>query len=472
MSRNDTYLSLCLEQASLSPLHYRHGAIIVRGGKVIGQGYNDYRSGYNGGAESSGQMSSALYSKAVITNDSKPKNLKNPHLSASSGHKDSSKNKSLKNYVAFDSQNHALGTGGGSLANTPLSMHSEMMAINSALSLSSAIACQGTARSTHTSKRTLMPSAQTRRSGRRPRSAVASLTFNSLVLKLPQSRPLQHHPEDYYGVEKEEEENHVSKRQNKGYNGVHHHPQINYLNFQNAKSEIERQLTKDNKEKHRNQDLYGIHNSSQDHQHSGHIAADPQEHHRSSALVVPENRILSKSYRNAERIKDSRLNGADLYVARLGRVRKFNDDECSCQPDKADDVNGTTTAGESREQLTAESSSTTRTQPMTGSLHDELRFPTPRKPSRAAPKAESLVQQATATYSRPCYRCISYMHSAGVKRVFWTNAEGEWEGGKVRELADALEQPTSAGCSGSTSSFGGGSVYMTKSEVLIMKRLR
>ena len=142
MSRNDTYLSLCLEQASLSPLHFRHGAIVVRGGKVIGKGYNDYRSGYNGGAESTGKLSSALHSQGVITDDSKLENLKSPHLPAGSGDEASSKNKS------FDSQNHAPGTGGGSLANTPLSMHSEMMAINSALSRSSAIACQGTARST------------------------------------------------------------------------------------------------------------------------------------------------------------------------------------------------------------------------------------------------------------------------------------------------------------------------------------
>ena len=58
------------------------------------------------------------------------------------------------------------------------------------------------------------------------------------------------------------------------------------------------------------------------------------------------------------------------------------------------------------------------------------------------------------------------MHSAGIKRVFWTNAQGEWEGEKVRELVDALESPNS---SGSTRSSTGDSVYVTKSEVLILK---
>lgn len=47
--RNNTYLTLCLAQAELSPLHYRHGYTIVRGGKVIGQGFNCYRPGFDGG---------------------------------------------------------------------------------------------------------------------------------------------------------------------------------------------------------------------------------------------------------------------------------------------------------------------------------------------------------------------------------------------------------------------------------------
>lgn len=148
MSRNDTYLSLCLEQASLSPLHYRHGCIVVRGGKVIGKGYNDYRSGFNGGAQSTGHMGTA----GATEYGPKPKNAKILKSTiAANGHPRGTfqnSKRSSKTYVAFESQNHAVGTGGGTLANTPLSMHSEMMAINSALSLSSAIACQGTARST------------------------------------------------------------------------------------------------------------------------------------------------------------------------------------------------------------------------------------------------------------------------------------------------------------------------------------
>lgn len=128
----------------MSPLHYRHGSIIVRGGKVIGQGFNDYRSGYSGGALTTGQLrsASAVYGPAVRALKAKCKGTTgHTQLQGLKG-----VGKSTKTYSAF--ANQVVGTGGGCLANTPLSMHSEMMAINSALSLSSAIACQGSARST------------------------------------------------------------------------------------------------------------------------------------------------------------------------------------------------------------------------------------------------------------------------------------------------------------------------------------
>lgn len=144
MARNDVYLSLCLEQASLSPLHYRHGCIVVRGGKVIGKGYNDYRSGFNGGARSTGRLSSAGASNAL-----RAKKLgKRSAMAKKSVEQFTKGPKQPEASIAFDGRDHSTGGGGGALSNTPLSMHSEMMAINSALSLSSAIACQGTARST------------------------------------------------------------------------------------------------------------------------------------------------------------------------------------------------------------------------------------------------------------------------------------------------------------------------------------
>lgn len=96
--KSDNYLSLCLEQASLSPLTFRHGSVIVKGGKVIGAGFNDYRPGFNGGTLKTG----ALNNSSAISSTS------------------------------------PLNSG----ANAALSMHSEMMAINSALG-NKAIAMRG-----------------------------------------------------------------------------------------------------------------------------------------------------------------------------------------------------------------------------------------------------------------------------------------------------------------------------------------
>jgi hypothetical protein len=73
--------------------------------------------------------------------------------------------------------------------------------------------------------------------------------------------------------------------------------------------------------------------------------------------------------------------------------------------------------------------------------------------------------------SRPCYRCVSAMHAVGIKRVFWTNADGEWEGAKVRDLVEALEK----GIEGDGDGPGTGQeikgVFVTKHEVLMLKRV-
>lgn len=63
--RADSYLSLCLEQADKSALYFRHGCIIVRGGKVIAQGYNTYRPGFDGSAPTHGNMVGGLNGLSV-----------------------------------------------------------------------------------------------------------------------------------------------------------------------------------------------------------------------------------------------------------------------------------------------------------------------------------------------------------------------------------------------------------------------
>lgn len=76
-SGTDYYLTLCLDEAAKFPLHYRHSCVLVRGGKVIGQGYNDYHRGFDGDSVKIGRLGSAggqmLYSLANRGRDPRPK---------------------------------------------------------------------------------------------------------------------------------------------------------------------------------------------------------------------------------------------------------------------------------------------------------------------------------------------------------------------------------------------------------------
>lgn len=60
------------------------------------------------------------------------------------------------------------------------------------------------------------------------------------------------------------------------------------------------------------------------------------------------------------------------------------------------------------------------------------------------------------------------MHAVGIKRVFWTNVDGKWEGAKVRDLVEAL-----AVGDGEPGHDDGGvkGVFVTKHEVLMLKRI-
>ncbi|KAI4945631.1 hypothetical protein J4E91_007974 [Alternaria rosae] len=150
------------------------------------------------------------------------------------------------------------------------------------------------------------------------------------------------------------------------------------------------------------------------------------------------------------RSKSPRLNGADLYVVRLGwqSAPKM----CCEEPDE-----DTATLPPSRHP--------------TGSLHDELTSPEPAKPARTkqSPSPAKDEKQSTVLASRPCYRCILYMASVGIKRVFWTDDKGGWEGAKVRDLVDALDNMGSQ--SPTDASVALNSVFVTKHEVLILRRI-
>lgn len=179
-------------------------------------------------------------------------------------------------------------------------------------------------------------------------------------------------------------------------------------------------------------------------------------------ILIPKGETGRSRSDTTERQKHPRLRGADLYVTRMGWSKANK----KAKPKAAAAATSATETG-AESDLT---SSITSLPGVTsnGSLHDELRDPSPRPSRFNVPAAESPFPCSTIHASRPCYRCVSYMHSVGIKRVFWTNDAGEWEGGKVAKLAQALE------CTGEGGGEGGplgNGVFVTKHEVLMLKRM-
>jgi hypothetical protein len=170
-------------------------------------------------------------------------------------------------------------------------------------------------------------------------------------------------------------------------------------------------------------------------------------------MLIPQGLTGRTSRSVSERIKNPRLNGADLYVARLGmRLVQSENASFDCCPtadllqkDPPDDL-----------------------KPPSGSLHDELLNPQPRTPSPTSVSDTKTDRQPSVLSSRPCYRCISYMNSVGIKRVFWTTDTGEWECAKVRDLVDALDNLGNGGSFDAATALS--NVFVTKHEVLMLRR--
>lgn len=167
-------------------------------------------------------------------------------------------------------------------------------------------------------------------------------------------------------------------------------------------------------------------------------------------ILITKNKSLNTKPDVSARTKDLRLKGSDLYVARLG---SFNSTPLKRQPPINTNV-------------ALPPSPPTES----GSLYDEL-SPLLRSVTPTCVN-EATEHRPEIRASRPCYRCVTAMHGVGIKRVFWTNQNGEWEGAKVRDLVEALE----VGLEGNGEGEGAGTgqeskgVFVTKHEVLMLKR--
>jgi hypothetical protein len=193
--------------------------------------------------------------------------------------------------------------------------------------------------------------------------------------------------------------------------------------------------------------------------------------HKKSACYFHKARLLQARAEINDRKKHPRLAGADLYVTRLGwnnnNVARPNSKQKSVKPPTRVLASPSSSESEAAPPSLSSSTSSTGTLGTTGSLYDELRNHTPRTPS-PVPESTPTIPREAIHASRPCYRCVSYMHAVGIKRVFWTNDAGEWEGGKIGKFIDALDgEGDGAGCGGGPM---GNGVFVTKHEVLMMRR--
>lgn len=60
------------------------------------------------------------------------------------------------------------------------------------------------------------------------------------------------------------------------------------------------------------------------------------------------------------------------------------------------------------------------------------------------------------------------MHAVGIRRVFWTNDSGEWEGGTVSSFMYSMDGIGEEGLAGEPL---GNRVFVTKHEVLMLRRM-
>ncbi|KAK3066222.1 hypothetical protein LTR53_017520 [Teratosphaeriaceae sp. CCFEE 6253] len=513
--KTDHYLTLCLEQAAKSPLHYRHGCVIVRGGKVIGQGFNDYRPGYDGGALKHGRVAKhGLDGRAMAELKERVKKQRDKRQEKPQQQQEQPQ--SGNTFVPFE------GNGGGHLANVPLSMHSEMMAIHSALAGSATLSSTALAREKPCFK---VPRSDKRKARLRAEvlkryveAVCGTAAQGTAKLQGRNNNKVEDEEED---AEWEAERELSALRRTAQQGGVQHvlkecrrafHVPLSgekhHQHQKRKEKEDEYEYQYEGQCDRSGQQTQQVHGRQQrqsaSKQRQGHdtarkldstmhgvmtemsrqacvekvdIGKQQKDYKHSGKMKMhestqPEPILLPKGHTGHhinDRRKHPRLVGADLYVARLGWCKTKTSAESKSPPTAAlntPQIGTEVSSDSSIETLSATSSNTTTP----GCLHDEL---TNRDPS---PRPSPLPRHATlktkvVRASRPCYRCISHMHVAGIKRVFWTNDAGEWEGGKVRDLVDALEDSMDSVAKGAGGGPIGNGVFVTKHEVLMLKRL-
>ncbi|KAH9885157.1 hypothetical protein F4778DRAFT_787333 [Xylariomycetidae sp. FL2044] len=449
--KTDYYLNQCLEEAEKSPLVHRHGCIVVKGGKVIGKGFNDYRPGYDGGNLKTG----ALPTK-VSTFDTKKQEVV--------------AKKTRDGFRPFEKTGHKH-------AYSPLTMHSEMMAINSALESSSTLA----ATTLSHFKPPIEPSRDSKNKRQQRRDALNAYAQKG-EFQAGASRPKQAHQtqgQHHHQIQHHHHHGHRDRYTRKDYCNTAKHQQQqqhlkqkSHLNMDDQSSDapieiqhVDKPLRKNKLAQHSlplpDKDGGNPFTEKMKDNKIG-INGNPIATSRSGLQRSKHVEFLPESHSLRDRMKHRKVRGVDVYIVRIGAAqeRTYKRKKESKKSSMADDtLNGVAPP------YTASAAATAPPR----SLHDELTCKEPKpKLSEVDGTGETnkLVSLSSIRESRPCYRCILYMHSAGIKRVHWTNEEGDWRSAKVRDLYDQLSGSTT--CNGQEGADG---VFVTKHEILLLRRL-
>jgi hypothetical protein len=178
----------------------------------------------------------------------------------------------------------------------------------------------------------------------------------------------------------------------------------------------------------------------------------PPPNVKSQATLIPTGQVGERSRSVKDRKRNPRLNGADIYIARLGYKR----DNASSP--------SIVCSGPGHDSPEEPPSPRCKIR----SLHDELTYSQAKPKTPDARVTQSQAKQPTAVASRPCYRCISYMASVGIRRAFWTTEDGTWESAKVGDLMDSLNNVAPGKPTDIDTALN--SVFVTKHEVLMLRR--
>lgn len=193
-------------------------------------------------------------------------------------------------------------------------------------------------------------------------------------------------------------------------------------------------------------------------------------------VLVPTGHTHNSNIKVNDRKQDPRLRGADLYVVRIGwsstarkkPTKPKASSELGVVDADATVVEDATYSSTSR----LPGPSTTSSSSGTGSLHDELINREPSSSASRPPVSDPIddcsFDKDKIHASRPCYRCVAFMNQVGIRRVFWTNDAGEWEGGKVAALIEAMDTGMEDAAKGGPT---GNGIFVTKHEVLMLRRM-